>query len=95
MMANKKKLKFGSYNCKHFCVDKYVIMQTLLMARDFVVVDIRTLLYQTQFVQKLNYFSPNSVCVESSSMDESVPLSSRPYGAVQLFGHPILAVKLI
>ena len=28
MMDNKKKLKFGSYNCKHFGVDKYVIMQT-------------------------------------------------------------------
>ena len=28
MMDNKKKLVFGSYNCKHVGVDKYVIMQT-------------------------------------------------------------------
>ena len=34
MMDNKKKLKFGLYNCKHFGVDKYV-MQTLLVACDF------------------------------------------------------------
>ena len=34
-MDNKKKLKFGSYNCKHFGVGKYVIMQTLLVACDF------------------------------------------------------------
>ena len=39
---NKKKLKFGSYNCKRFGVDKYVIMPTFLVACDFFV-DTRTL----------------------------------------------------
>ena len=78
MMDNKKKLKFGSYNCKHFGVDKYVIMQTLLVACDFLLIQ-EHCMYNTQFIQRLNSFSPNSVCVVSSSMDESVPLIGRPY----------------
>ena len=72
-MGNKKKLKFGSYNCKHFGVDKYVIMQSLLVACDFLLIQ-EHCMYKTQFIQRLNSFSPNSVCVVSSSMDESVPI---------------------
>ena len=39
-------------------------------------------MYKTQFIQRLNSFSPHSVCVVSSSMDESVPLICRPYGYI-------------
>ena len=77
MMDNKKKLKFGSYICKHFGVDKYVIMQTLLVACDFLLIQ-EHCMYKTQFIQRLNSFSPNSICIVSSSMDESVPLIGRP-----------------
>ena len=38
-------------------------------------------MYKTQFIQILNSFSPNSVCVVFSSMDESVSLIGRPYGS--------------
>ena len=76
-MDNKKKLKFGSYNCKHFGVDKYVIMQTLLVACGLLFIQ-KHCMYKTQFVQRLNSFSPNSVSIVSSSMDESVPLIGRP-----------------
>ena len=78
-----KKLKFGSYNCKHFGVDKYVIMQTLLVACDFLLIR-EHCMYKIHFIQRLNSFSPNSVCVVSSSMDESVPLIGRPYGGCSI-----------
>ena len=41
-------------------------------------------MYKTQFIQRLHSFSPNSVCVVSSSMDESVPLIGRPYGGCSI-----------
>ena len=69
MMDNKKKLKFGSYNCKHFGADKYVIMQTSPVACDFVLIQEHRM-NKTQFVQILNSFSPNCVCVVSSSIDD-------------------------
>ena len=86
-MDNNKKFKFGSYNCKHFGVDKYVIMQTLLGRVVFLLIQ-EHCMCKTQFVQILNSFNSDSVCVVSSSMDESVPLI-----AIQSFGHPNLAVK--
>ena len=84
--TNTMDLKFGSYNCKYVGVDKYVIMQTLLVACDLLLIQ-EHCMHKTQFVQRLNSFSPSSVCVVSSSMDESMPLIDRPYGAVQSFGH--------
>ena len=41
-------------------------------------------MYKTQLVQRLNSFSPNSVCIVSSSMDKSVPLIGRPYGGCSI-----------
>ena len=93
MMDNKKKLKFGSYNCKHFGIDKYVIMQTLLVACDFLLIQ-EHCMYKTQFIQRLNSFSPNSVCVLSSSMDESVPLIGRPYGGCSIIWSSNISCKV-
>ena len=58
-------------------------MKTLLVACDFGLIQ-EHCMYKTQFVQRLNSFSPNSVCVVSSSMVESVPLIDRPYGGCSI-----------
>ena len=41
-----------------------------------------------------NSFSPNSVCVVSSSMDESVPLIGRPYGGCSIIWSTNISCKL-
>ena len=93
MMDHKNKLKFGSYNCKHFGVDKYVIMQTLLVACDFLLIQ-EHCMYKTQCIQRLNSFSPNSIRVVSSSMDKSVPLIGRPYGGCSIIWSSNISCKV-
>ena len=93
MIDNKKKHKFVSYYCKHFGVDMYVIMETLLVACDFLLIQ-EHCMYKTQFVQRLNAFRPNSVCVVSSSMDESVPLIGRPYGGCSIIWSSNISCKV-
>ena len=51
-------------------------------------------MYKTQFIQRLNSFSPNSVCVVSSSMDESVPFIGRPYGGCSIIWPSNISCKV-
>ena len=51
-------------------------------------------MYKTQFIQRLSSFSPNSVCVVSSSMDESVPLIGRPYGGCSIIWSSNISCKV-
>ena len=68
-------------------------MKTLLVACDFVLIQ-EHCMYKTQSVQRLNSFNPNSVCVVSSSMDESVPLIGRPYGGCSIIWSSDISCKV-
>ena len=54
-----RRLRFSSYNCKHLGVDKYIIIQCLLVACDFVMIQ-EHCMYENQFVQTLRQQSPYS-----------------------------------
>ena len=68
-----RRLRFSSYNCKHLGVDKYIIIQSLLVACDFFMIQ-EHCMHGNQFVQTLRQLSPYSECVVTSAMDETVPL---------------------
>ena len=73
------RLNIASYNCKHFRVDKYVVIKSLLVACEFVLLQ-EHCMFETKFIHKLKTCSINSECVVTSPMDDTVPLLGRPYG---------------
>ena len=73
------RLNIASYNCKHFGVDKYVVIKSLLVACEFVLLQ-EHCMFETKFIHKLKTCSINSECVVTSPMDDTVPLLGRPYG---------------